>query len=214
MKRDIAEMRENYKAGKLLESDVDNDPFRQFKVWLDEAIKSEIPEPNAMNLATVSAIRRPSSRIVLLKEVTIEGFIFYTNYNSKKGKEMDVNPFAALNFLWKELERQVRIEGSVEKISREKSEQYFHSRPFESQLGALSSHQSQKAPDRSQLENRFRNLKKEYQDQGKAPMPEHWGGYLLRPDYFEFWQGRESRLHDRLAYQFKEDSWKIFRLEP
>jgi pyridoxamine-phosphate oxidase len=214
MNRDISNMRQNYEWGYLLETEVVADPYDQFKKWLKDALESNVLEANAMTLSTVSKTGRPSSRIVLIKDIDEDGFVFYTNYSSRKAMELDVNPFAALNFLWKEIERQVRIEGKVSKVSRERSEAYFHSRPFESQVGALSSSQSDIISDRSILEQRYQDLYEKYEDEGKVPLPEDWGGYKLEADYFEFWQGRASRLHDRLEYVKSGDGWKINRLEP
>lgn len=207
-------MRENYKKGFLLEDQVPQDPIVLFQEWLHEAINSDVLEANAMNLATVNKDGRPSSRIVLLKEVMEGGFVFYTNYSSRKAQEMQERPFAAINFLWLELERQVRIEGVISKVSRAQSEEYFHSRPYGSQIGSLTSHQSKTISDRALLEKRYEANYKKYEAEGKAPLPEDWGGYVLKPDYFEFWQGRESRLHDRITYEFSDEKWIINRLEP
>ncbi len=208
-------MRENYKWGALSEAEVSPKPIEQFRTWLEDAISSDLLEPNAMNLATVNSQGHPSSRIVLLKEITEEGFIFYTNYNSRKGREIEKNPNAALNFLWKEIQRQVRIEGSLTKVSRQKSEAYFHSRPIGSQLGAVTSKQSAPIKDRSELEDRYESLQKLHANSLKIPLPENWGGYLLKPSYFEFWQGREKRLHDRLEYILDDSGkWLTRRLEP
>ena len=214
MNRDLSRMRESYKQGNLLVDQVDPNPYDQFRAWLDDAVVANVLEVNAMNLATVNAENRPSSRIVLLKEIDDDGFIFYTNYNSRKSADLNHLPHAALNFLWKEIERQVRIEGSVSKISRKRSEAYFHTRPYGSQIGAISSNQSNAVEDRIQLEQRYQDNYSKYKSAGKAPMPENWGGFKLEADYFEFWQGRESRLHDRIAYGLIENSWEIKRLEP
>lgn len=215
MNRDLSSLRENYQWGELLESKIEKAPMDQFRLWLEEAVNAELPEPNAMNLSTVNKDGRPSSRIVLLKDIWTEGFVFYTNYNSRKATEIEETHFCALNFLWKEMERQVRIEGRVSKISRAKSEEYFHSRPFGSQVGALCSQQSTRIDDRKTLEERYKEIEARYQDEGRVPLPENWGGFLVEPDYYEFWQGRESRLHDRIEYvKGDEGQWQTFRLEP
>ncbi|BDQ01562.1 pyridoxamine 5'-phosphate oxidase [Ignavibacterium sp.] len=204
-------LRKNYEKGELLESQINPDPYRQFEIWFDDVLNSNIYEPNTMILAT-SLENKPSARVVLLKGFDSSGFKFYTNYNSRKGKELSLNPNAALLFYWMELERQVRIEGRVEKLSREESLEYFNSRPIESRYGALASNQSDLIPNREYLERKFSELKKKYGD--NPPMPENWGGYKLIPELFEFWQGRPNRLHDRIVYQKSENSWKIFRLSP
>lgn len=204
-------LRKNYEKGELLESQINPNPYKQFELWFEEVLKSNIYEPNAMILAT-SLENKPSARVVLLKGFDSSGFKFYTNYNSRKGKELSINPNAALLFYWMELERQVRIEGRVEKLSREESFEYFNSRPIESRYGALASNQSDIIPNREYLEKKFSELKKKYGD--NPPMPENWGGYKLIPELFEFWQGRPNRLHDRIVYQKSENSWKIFRLSP
>lgn len=211
---DIAALRRTYALQSLNESDVSVSPFEQFKHWFDEAVSSQILEPNAMTLATVGANGRPSARIVLLKGFDERGFVFFTNYESRKGNEMAQYPNAALLFCWLELERQIRIEGKIEKISREDSEAYFVSRPKGSQIGAWVSPQSQVISDRSVLEKKQADLEEEYKDAPVLPLPPNWGGYVLRPDYFEFWQGRESRLHDRIAYEQNGDNWKVIRLAP
>lgn len=211
---DIAALRRTYALQSLNESDVSVSPFEQFKHWFDEAVSSQILEPNAMTLATVGANGRPSARIVLLKGFDERGFVFFTNYESRKGNEMAQYPNAALLFCWLELERQIRIEGKIEKISREDSEAYFVSRPKGSQIGAWVSPQSQVISDRSVLEKKQADLEEEYKDASVLPLPPNWGGYLLRPDYFEFWQGRESRLHDRIAYEQADAAWTISRLAP
>lgn len=214
MNKDLSNMRENYQWGHLLIEEVDDNPYAQFKLWLDAAVDSNLLEANAMNLSTSNANGRPSSRIVLLKEIEEDGFIFYTNYESRKSKDLSEQPFAALNFLWKEIERQVRIEGLVEKISRSKSEAYFHSRPYGSQIGAITSNQSKGILDRKELENRYQENYEKYKFEGKVPLPANWGGYKLKADYFEFWQGRERRLHDRISYRLVDNLWQKERLEP
>lgn len=212
--KDIAAIRQDYVLGNLSESDVDNDPILQFKKWFDEAIHSRVNEPNAMVLSTVSAQHVPSSRIVLLKDVSAEGLVFFTNYESRKGDDMKDNPHVALLFFWPELQRQVRIEGLIEFVDASDSDEYFQSRPKGSRIGALASPQSREIPNRSFLENKVEELSDQYDDNAFVPRPAHWGGYLLRPIYFEFWQGRASRLHDRIVYKKVSDSWKITRLAP
>jgi len=214
MNRDLSGMRENYKWGNLLIEQVEENPYDQFRLWLEDALNSKVVEANAMNLATVNDEGRPSSRIVLLKEIDDDGFLFYTNYESRKSQELDSHPFAALNFLWKDIERQVRIEGKVSRISRERSEAYFHSRPYGSQIGAISSKQSNIVEGREILEQRYKDNFSKYEKAGRAPLPENWGGFKVEADYFEFWQGRESRLHDRIVYKLSDGKWRIDRLEP
>lgn len=209
----IADLRQNYTKAGLLESDVVADPFAQFRTWFDQAVAANLLEPNAMTLATVTAEGKPSARIVLLKALDERGFVFYTNYNSQKGAELKHCPYAALVFLWGDLERQVRIEGKTEFVSGAEATEYFHSRPIGSQLGAWASQQSEVVADRSVLEERINKLAIEYQDR-EIPKPEHWGGIRVIPEEFEFWQGRPSRLHDRLRYRLVDGSWKIERLAP
>ena len=213
MNRDIANIRYDYTLKGLSEEDLASDPISQFSRWFDEVLASGLTEPNAMLLSTVSG-SRPSGRIVLLKDLDTSGFVFFTNYNSKKGQEMEANPQVALTFFWKELERQVRIEGIVEKVATEESDSYFASRPRGSQLGAWVSNQSHVIEGRHYLENQLSYFEAAFE--GKAvPKPGHWGGYRVIPDYVEFWQGRPSRLHDRLVYQkTEENNWKIERLAP
>jgi pyridoxamine 5'-phosphate oxidase len=208
----IADIRKEYTLEKLDADSVKNDPIDQFNNWLEEAMKAEILEPTAMHLATVSAEGKPSGRIVLLKGIDT-GFLFFTNYESKKGQDLAINPFASLTFYWAELERQVRIEGSIEKVSKDISEKYFHSRPKGSQIGAIVSPQSQVITDRSVLEEKIVSLEKQYQD-SLPPRPEHWGGYRLLPIALEFWQGRASRLHDRIRYRKEGINWIVERLAP
>lgn len=214
MKKDISSIRTEYKAGPLEMDQLFPDPMDQFNNWFDAALVSGVKEPNAMNMATASKDGQPSSRIVLLKEANSEGFVFFTNYSSKKGDELAENNKVALCFYWLEMHRQIRIEGLAEKISFQESEEYFHSRPFGSQIGAITSNQSSKSKGREFLENKYQQLYKQYEKEGKAPMPQHWGGYLVRPQYYEFWQGRESRLHDRFEYVKEKDNWLINRLDP
>ena len=197
----------------LSEDDVLSNPFEQFNVWFDEAKQSEIVEPTAAILSTVGEDNHPSARTILLKEVNEKGFVFYTNYESKKAKDIASNPNISLLFLWKEQQRQVRIVGQSEKISREESEKYFRTRPRESQIGAWASNQSSVIPDRKSLDNKFEEYRKKFGDK-EIPLPDFWGGYVIIPNYFEFWQGRPGRLHDRICYKFEDQEWRIFRLAP
>ena len=209
----IRKLREDYSLSTLDENDVHADPIQQFKLWLDESLKAMLPEPNAMTLSTVDSERKPHSRIVLLKGIEKNGFIFYTNYKSDKGRDIESNPNVSICFLWKELERQVRIEGIAKKISSESSEEYFVSRPVKSQIGALASEQSSVIENRAILEEKFEALTKLYST-GHVPMPDHWGGYVVEPTSIEFWQGRRSRLHDRIKYEKEKKNWIINRLAP
>jgi pyridoxamine 5'-phosphate oxidase len=210
----IADLRRDYTQFGMSETDVDRDPLRQFQNWFDTSVAANILEPNAMTLATVTPDGKPDARIVLLKGLDARGFVFYTNFLSRKGKELAVNPQATLVFLWAELERQVRVEGVVERVSNEEADAYFHSRPLGSQLGAWASTQSEIIPDRAYLEERHQELAKEYADR-EIPRPSHWGGYRVIPDGIEFWQGRTSRLHDRLRYDREgDDNWIVRRLAP
>jgi pyridoxamine 5'-phosphate oxidase len=214
MDTSVADLRREYTFQGLSEMDVHPNPFEQFKTWFDQAVAAQLPEPNAMTIATVTSDGKPSARIVLLKDYDERGFVFYTNYKSHKGQELVENPWGAIAFLWAELERQVRIEGCVEKVSPAESDAYFHSRPIGSQLGAWASNQSQVIESREVLEQQLQKLKEEY-DNKEVPRPPHWGGFRVIPNEIEFWQGRPSRLHDRLLYQRSEDgSWKIQRLSP
>lgn len=208
----ISGIREEYSSRELNESSIAANPFYQFQFWLEEAIKSKVNEPTAMNLATVDKRNRPKSRIVLLKDFSQEGFVFFTNYQSQKGNDLAHNPFGSINFFWPELERQVRIEGMISKVNTSQSDEYFASRPRGSQIGANVSPQS-KIINKSELENRVRNF--EVSNEGKIiDRPENWGGYILKPDYFEFWQGRPSRLHDRLTFLLENNEWLINRIAP
>jgi pyridoxamine 5'-phosphate oxidase len=210
----IADLRQEYSRQGLNEAEVDPDPLALFGTWLAEAIRAQVYEPNAMTLATVSAEGRPAARMVLLKGFDAAGFVFYTNYTSRKGQELAQTPWAALVFWWGELERQVRIEGPVTPVAAAESDAYFASRPWGSRLGALASPQSQIIDSRQQLEQRLAELEAEYA-QRDPPRPAHWGGYRLAPLAIEFWKGRPNRLHDRLRYQRQDDgSWRIDRLAP
>lgn len=208
----LADLRNEYAREELDEKSVDTDPIRQFQAWMEEALAAKLPEPTAMTLATVNGRGRPSARIVLLKGVDARGFVFFTNYQSRKGKELAANPLAALTFLWKELERQVRIEGQAERVSAEDSQAYYATRPLGSRIGAWASPQSDAIESRAWLEQRWENLAREHGE--NPPLPPNWGGYRILPDYFEFWQGRRSRLHDRIAYARAGERWKIARLAP
>jgi pyridoxamine 5'-phosphate oxidase len=202
----------DYGLACLAEESCDSNPIRQFERWLEDAQAADFKEPNAMVLATIGAAG-PSARVVLLKEVTDDGFVFYTNYESRKGQDLKTNPHCALTFYWGELERQVRVEGRAEPVSREKSEEYFKSRPRASQLGALASRQSTAIASRAELEDRVKELGAQYAE--NIPVPENWGGYCVRPERIEFWQGRANRLHDRIVFRRKSESeWRMERLSP
>jgi pyridoxamine 5'-phosphate oxidase len=214
MDKTIADLRKDYTFQGLKETEADPNPFIQFKYWFDQALIAQLPEPNAMTLATATPDGKPSARIVLLKNFDERGFVFYTNYNSQKGQELAENPQASLVFWWAEQERQVRISGRVEKVSENESDEYFHSRPLNSRLGAWTSNQSEVIESREVLEQRLQELQTKYQNQ-HVPRPRHWGGLRVIPTEIEFWQGRPSRLHDRLLYTRDDDgSWKIERLSP
>lgn len=208
----IAQLRKNYTFGQLSETEVPANPLSLFQLWFEQAIKAECPEPNSMTLATADKAGNPSARIVLLKGADETGFSFFTNYESQKGKDLAIRPQAALLFHWHELERQVRIKGIVEKVAPSESDEYFHSRPAASRIGAWASPQSAEIPNREFLEDAEKRFAQQYGDQ--PPRPEHWGGYRLCPTEIEFWQGRPSRLHDRIHYQLDGSSWRIARLAP
>ncbi len=210
----LADLREDYRRAEFDERNYETNPIEQFKVWFNEAKVADLKEPNAMTLATATPEGRPSGRIVLLKELTDDGFVFYTNYTSRKGRELETNPFCALTFFWAELERQVRVEGRVSKVTREKSEEYFRGRPKGSRLGALVSNQSEVLLSRQPLIDRLAVLEARYAETDDVPTPEYWGGYCVEPYSIEFWQGRTNRLHDRLLYSRFEGGWRLERLSP
>ncbi|RME93073.1 MAG: pyridoxamine 5'-phosphate oxidase [Bacteroidetes bacterium] len=214
MQRDLSDLRQDYTQGELLMSHMGENPFVQFAEWFEAAGRSNIREPNAMTLATASADGQPHARIVLLKSFDDKGFVFYTNYQSDKGKELADNPRAALLFFWDSMERQVRLEGTVSKVAAEVSTAYFQSRPRGSQLGAWASPQSSVIANREVLEKRLAQVEKTYAGQDILPRPPHWGGYILLPHQFEFWQGRANRLHDRIRYRSVGGSWFRERLAP
>ncbi|MUL38587.1 pyridoxamine 5'-phosphate oxidase [Gloeocapsopsis dulcis] len=210
----VADLRKDYTLQGLQEKNAEPNPFVQFQLWFDQALAAQLPEPNAMTLATATPDGKPSARMVLLKNFDERGFVFFTNYSSHKGQELAANPQAALVFWWAELERQVRIEGRVEKASDAESDEYFQSRPLNSRLGAWASDQSQVVASREVLEQRLQELQQKY-EHAEIPRPSYWGGYRLIPSVIEFWQGRPSRLHDRLNYRYQKDgSWRIERLSP
>lgn len=214
MDTSVAALRKDYTKQGLREIDLSPDPVQQFKKWFEQAIAAQLPEPNAMTIATATKDGKPTARMVLLKDFDDRGFVFYTNYESHKGQQLTENPQAALVFWWAELERQVRIEGQVTQVSPQESDAYFHSRPVNSQLGAWVSNQSQEVASREVLEQRLAELQAKYAEQ-IIPRPPRWGGYRVVPSEIEFWQGRPSRLHDRLLYRRQNDgSWLIKRLSP
>lgn len=209
----LADLRRDYSLAGLAEKDLARDPYRQFEKWFAEAQAAKIPEPNALVLATATKDGRPSSRTVLLKGVDGRGFVFYSNYHSRKGRELEANPRASLTFPWIAIERQVIVDGTITQVAREESEAYFHSRPRASQLSAWVSSQSTIIPDRRMLEDSMKALEQKYAGQ-EVPLPPHWGGWRVLPETIEFWQGRRTRLHDRLRYRRQTDGWTIERLAP
>ena len=211
-KPDLADLRRDYSLRELDEATVSPDPFSQFLLWFNEATKAVVIEPNAMTLSTVGADGRPSARVVLLKGFDRNGLVFFTNYESRKGRELSNNPKACLHFFWPGLERQIIVNGTAAKTSREESQVYFDSRPVTSRIGAWTSRQSSVIDSREILEKREKELSKEFGD--KVPLPPFWGGFRLTPDKFEFWQGRPNRLHDRICFTLENGTWAITRLSP
>jgi pyridoxamine 5'-phosphate oxidase len=209
----INRLRHDFSLKQLDELSVDKDPIVQFGIWFREAIDAHVPEPNAFVLSTATAEGKPSARVVLLRNFNEKGFVFYTNYHSRKGREIEENPFASFTFFWPQLERQVRIEGMLVKQTNEESDLYFNSRPPGSRVGAWVSPQSQVIGSRKELDLRFDELSHKFAD-GNIPRPMYWGGYWLVPSMLEFWQGRPSRLHDRIRYSMQEEGWKVVRLAP
>ncbi len=212
--KEVAHIRVSYEKGQLTEENLTQNPFQLFEAWMAEAVEKQVPEANAMSLATVRADGMPSVRVVLLKGFDEQGFVFYTNYGSDKARQLDANPVAALTFYWPQLEKQVRIEGFASRVSPEESEAYYQSRDRGSRLGAWASPQSQVIESRDVLEERVKEVAARFEGQEVFPRPEHWGGFRIRPVYIEFWQGRPSRLHDRFAYVPDGGEWRISRLAP
>lgn len=213
MKDKVSGIREEYDKNTLEIADLSPNPIVQFEYWFDEAVQSGAAEPHAFVVSTADANGHPAGRVVLLRNATDEGFSFFTNYSSRKGHDIEANPSACATFFWQALQRQVRIEGTIEKLSAAESDEYFASRPRESQIGAWASHQSEVLNSRQELEERFAKLTAEYEGR-TIPRPPHWGGYIIRPSRIEFWQGRPSRLHDRFLYIFENNKWSINRLNP
>lgn len=211
--RQIAQLRREYISHPLGKNSINDDPITQFKNWFDEALQAEQPDPEAMTLSTISDDGRLSARIVLLRSFDHRGFVFFTNYQSRKSRELTTNPQIALTFYWSSLNRQVRIEGFVEIVTRQESEDYFQTRPRGSQLGAWASPQSEEIADRETLDKMVAEIEERFRDQ-PIPCPPFWGGFRVKPDRIEFWQGRESRLHDRMLYTLREGAWQISRLAP
>jgi|WetSurMetagenome_2_1015567.scaffolds.fasta_scaffold107771_2 pyridoxamine 5'-phosphate oxidase len=210
---EISSLRKEYKLRELSEKNVDENPFEQFDIWFKEMLDSKIPEPTAMILATATKEGKPSARTLLLKAYNKDGFTFYTNYESRKGKEIEENNSGALLFFWPELERQIRIEGTIKKLSQSTSNDYFKTRPYKSRIGAWASKQSSVIPDRAEIIKKFFKYLLKFHSRN-IPLPDFWGGYILIPDLFEFWQGRASRLHDRVSYRKETGKWIIERLSP
>lgn len=210
---DLFDIRRDFSLKTLDEHDALPNPFDMLQLWINNAIESKALEPNAITVSTVSAEGRPSSRVVLLKELKPEGLVFFTNYDSRKGQQIAVNPYVALNFVWHELERQVRVEGVARRLSEEESSRYYAMRPRDTRIGAWASPQSQPISDRHYLDERVKEYADKFAD-GEIPKPPHWGGYIVEPYLFEFWQGRKNRLHDRIEYLKDRDSWKRERLAP
>lgn len=213
LEKHIQVLREDFMKGTLSESDIEREPALQFKNWLQQAVDANVNEAQAMNLATVSLEGKPSARIVYLREFEKDHFWFYTNYESRKGEQLDHNPHAAITFFWPELERQVRIEGIITKATKEQSDAYYNSRPYESKIGAWASHQSHRLASRKELEEKVEELKNSFHPD-TIKRPGFWGGFVLTANYYEFWQGRKSRLHDRISYTFENNSWRTSRLAP
>lgn len=209
----ILKLREDFTKGTLSESDVDKDPFKQFTLWLNQAVQARIPEVQAMTLSTADKTGKPSARVVYLREFSANTFCFYTNYESRKSQELLENPYAGLSFFWPELERQIRIEGTVSKAPTAQSDMYFNSRPYDSKIGAWASHQSSPLASRKELEDKIQELKQEHSPE-TIRRPAHWGGFILTANYYEFWQGRKSRLHDRIEYRLHNGQWTSGRLSP
>jgi pyridoxamine 5'-phosphate oxidase len=212
--KDLAKLRTEYSKAILEVQTVHHDPMQQFISWFNDAYSAEAKEPNAMTLSTINAAGKPTARIVLLKGIENDRFVFYTNYQSNKGRDLEMNPACALTFFWPDLERQVRIEGIAVRLDQVTSEEYFQSRPRNAQLGAWASPQSAQIENRQLLEQRIKQLEEKFKGQEVLPKPQQWGGYAVEPILIEFWQGRESRLHDRLLYTREENAWKISRLAP
>jgi len=213
IRKSINNLRREYKLNKLSEETVQKNPVKQFEIWFKDVVKFDLPQQNAMILATSNNKNEPAARVVLLKGFSNLGFKFFTNYKSSKGKDLSENKNTSLLFFWAELERQVRIKGKIKKLPRTESQKYFDSRPLESRIAAWASDQSQIIPDRNYLELQYKKFKEKFSGK-KIPLPPNWGGYILVPHYFEFWQGRESRLHDRICFKKFKGRWKIFRLAP
>lgn len=212
-KEQLKALRKEYKIGALDENSVKPDPIEEFEAWMNKALEAGCTEPNAMLLATAGKSGVPSARVVLLKEYNEKGFVFYTNYDSRKGNEISENPVASALFFWKELERQVRITGTVEKVTTKESDEYYHSRPIGARIGAWASEQSRVIPNRKYIDDRFKEFENQFKDKA-VPRPAHWGGYRINPERIEFWQGRDNRLNDRIEYTKVQDNWQIVRLSP